>query len=197
MQMKKVIILTAFLGGCSAHQVVDRSDDLFHRPGWASLDQASFDQNNNRHYVAFIEVDGSSSKSAALNMADEKALSEPFRALVSEFLDQNQIGEELRKDEQFSRRIISATRGYRPAMPTLKISHRYWEQVVDAAGKNELRAFSLAEMSIADFEQAKENVLAKLRGDPEVKKILDEVGAKQREAVGAKAISQKAGNEKN
>ena len=44
-----------------------------------------------------VEVDGDASKSAALNMSDEKAMSEPMRALTDQFLEQNQVGEELRK----------------------------------------------------------------------------------------------------
>lgn len=168
------------LVGCSSHQqaILERSDDLSSRPNWANISDSYYEKDGKIFFVGFIEVDGSSSKSAALNMSDEKALSEPMRALVDQFLDQNQVGEQLRKDEQFGRRIISATRGYRPPVVGLKIGHRYWER-----GPNDVRAFSQAEMSLADYEDAKRAYLAHLRGDPEVKKILDEVGAKQIEKI--------------
>lgn len=198
MQMKQICSLI-FLGGCSAHQyaVTDRSDELQARPIWANIEHATFDNDGNHHYMAFVEVDGNASKSAALNMSDEKALSDPMRALITEFLDQNQIGEELGKNEEFGKRIISASRGYRPSMPSLQIVHRYWERITDVTGRTELRAYSLASVSMADFERAKENYLAKLRGDPEVKKILDEVGAKQRANIEAKNAPQKEVSEKN
>lgn len=185
MKNVKYLALMTLLSACSSHRamVMDRSDDLSNRPEWANLEKSSYEKDNKHYFMAFVEVDGTSSKSAALNMSDEKALSDPMRSVVSEFLDQNQIGEELRKDDIFARRIISATRGYRPPMPSLKIVHRYWEKTTDQIGKTELRAFSLATISVADFEQAKDNYLAKLRGDPEVKKILEDVGAKQRENI--------------
>src|SRR2546421_4274459 len=53
-----------------------------------------------KYFLGYIEVDQEASKSAALNMADEKALSEPMRALVDQFLDQNQVGEDVRRSEE-------------------------------------------------------------------------------------------------
>lgn len=185
MKLKLLLItnLTMIVAGCATHSVVERSDDLSNKPEWTMLDKAYVERDGKMFFTSFVEVDGSASKSAALNMSDEKALSEPMRSVVESFLDQNQIGEELRKDESFGRRIISATKGYRPPMPSLKVSKRYWEKVVHGDYTADLRAFSLVEISMADFEEAKRNFLARLRKDPEVKKILDEVGKKQRDQV--------------
>lgn len=175
-------LLLMILAGCSAHNIVERSDNLHYKPEWAQLQTANYERDGKIYFISFVEVDGASSKSAALNMSDEKAFSEPMRAVVEVFLDQNQVGEELRKDDMFGRRIISATSGYRPAMPSLKITKRYWETVT-IGNRTELRAFSMAEISVADFERAKEAYLAKLRGIPVVQKILEEVGEDQREKV--------------
>src|SRR5574337_850169 len=142
MKSKWTYLVPLILSACATHQtaITERSDGLNDRPEWASLNKGNYETKDEHVYVAFVEVDGKASKSAALNMSDEKALSEPMRALVSEFIDQNQLGEELRQDEQFARRIISATRGYRPPMPTLKITHRYWEKTMSIDQTSSVRA---------------------------------------------------------
>lgn len=188
MKLLKLIPLLT-LAACASKTYTVRSDDKSDRPEWASIEKATYEKDENMYFVNFVEVAGDSSKSAALNMSDEKALSDPMRAVVSEFLDQNQVGEEIRKDENFGRRIISATRGYRPPMPTLKIAHRYWEHVTNIETKQaDLRAFSLASLSKVDFDQARTALLSHLRGDPEVKKILDDVGEKQRANILGSAV---------
>lgn len=179
------IFLTHLLAGCATHSVTERADNISYQPDWTFMDKSYVERDGKLFFVSFIEVDGSSSKSAALNMSDEKAYSEPMRAVVEYFLDQNQVGEELKKDESFSRRIISATRGYRPPMPSLKVSKRYWEKVMQADHTQELRAFTMVEINQGDFEKAKQAYLDHLKGIPEVKKILDEVGKEQREKVAA------------
>lgn len=193
--MKKIslaTILAAFflVNGCASTPkatVLERADNMSEAPVWASTVTPFFERDGKYFYVGYVEVDGTSSKSAALNMSDEKALSEPLRSLTDQFLDQNQVGEELRKDSSVGQRVISATRGYRPPMPTLQIVNRYWETIrVPNANDTqlaslELRAFSLAQLSKSDFEDAKHAYFARLKGDSAVKKILDDVGAKQRE----------------
>jgi hypothetical protein len=174
-----------FLTSCSTMNtpdVVERADDLSSRPDWTSITEPNLIEDDKRLFLGYIEVEGSASKSAALNMADEKALSEPMRGLVDQFLDQNQIGEEIRKDATVGSRIISATRGYRPPMPGLQISKRYWETVSSPLG-SQLRVFSLAEIPVVDFEKAKADYFARLAGNTELKKILREVGAKQRNNI--------------
>ncbi len=93
------------------------------------------------------------------------------------------MGEELRADAVFGRRIISATSGYRPPIQSLQITQRYFEVVVvkSVVGEDQtrLRVWSLAEASRHDFDRARTNYLRRLNGESEVKKILNNVGAKQ------------------
>lgn len=171
--------------GCSSPgpKVIETADNNS-KPSWAKTTKPSFEKDGKVYFIAWVEVDGMASKAAALNMSDEKAMSEPFRSLVDEFLDQNQVGEELRKEASVGQRIISATRGYRPPMPSLKITERYWEKLsLGEYGPFELRAFTLTEQPIADYEAAKQAYLNRLAGNSEVKKILDDVGEKQRRKV--------------
>lgn len=181
--------LSLMLFGCTTTgpRVVERADSLSSTPEWASLTNSVRENAGKKYFLGYVEVDGDASKSAALNMADEKAMSEPMRGLVDAFLDQNQVGEELRKEASVGQRVLSATRGYRPPMPGLTVVKRYWEtvSVTDPQGNSrvELRAFALAEIPVTEFEKAKKNYLQRLAGNSEIKKVLAEVGAKQRENV--------------
>ncbi len=176
--------------------VLERADDLSAAPEWASFSKPQRSDDKYVRFLGYVEVPGDSLKSAAFNMSDEKALSEPMRSLVDAFLEQNQVGEELRADASFGRRIISATSGYRPAIPSLHITQRYFEVVVIKSGVGEdqtrLRVWSLAEASRPDFDRARANYLRRLSGEPEVKKILDDVGARQIQQVSKPAIKQKS-----
>jgi hypothetical protein len=135
----------------------------------------------------FTAVGDDVSAAAALNASDRKALSEPMLGLVDAFLEQNQVGEELRSSESVSQRIISATKKYVPPMPSLEVSNRYYEKVAitapNASTVYETRAFSRAVVSVDDYERAKREYLARLKGDSEVKKILQDVGQKQLDEV--------------
>ena len=175
--------------GCtttSGPRVLERSDGLLAPPPWAQLDRSSQATEGRTQFVGFVNVPGESSKSAALNMADEKALSEPMRAMVTAFMDQNQVGEELSSSDQVGQRIISATRKQRPNMASLKITRRYWEtrtsvDPVTGAPTYELHAWALAEIDDAEFAKAQRDFLSALRTEPKVRAILDEVGKNQRE----------------
>jgi hypothetical protein len=168
--------------------VSERSDDLQSRPDWATLDKSMSRSSGVVSFLGYVEVAGDSSKSAALNMADEKALSEPMRSIVGQFLDQNQVGEELRRELNIGQRIISAARNKRATMPSLSITRRYWETVVvPQSGLSDdlvhLRVYSLAEVPAAEFKAARAAVISELSANTEVGKILNEVGQKQREAL--------------
>ncbi len=182
------LTLTTFaflLPGCASRsaKVIERADDES-KPGWARVTVPSYEENGKKYFVGFVEVDGDSSRSGAMNMSDEKALSEPMRALVDNFLDQNQVGETLRKDGYAGQRVISATRGFRVPMPSLTIVNRYWETVLDGPhGATSTRAYSLAEISIVDFEKAKRAYFERLSSNTEVKQILRDVGRRQRDNV--------------
>lgn len=189
--MKRVVLsgfllcAIVFLFGCAGKgaKVLERAEDES-KPSWARVTKPSFDNDGKKYFVGFVEVDGDSSRSAAMNMSDEKALSEPMRSLVDNFLDQNQVGETLRKDGYAGQRIISATRGFRVPMPSLTITDRYWETVVDGPhGETATRAYSLAEITAADFDKAKRTYLERLSSNVEVKRILRDVGSRQRDNV--------------
>lgn len=193
--MQKVTVLAAFalsvLVGCSSTgpRVLERADNLGSSPDWVQVTRPAFEEDGKKYFLGYIEVEGDASKSAALNMADEKALSEPMRGLVDQFLDQNQVGEDVRHDAAIGSRIISATRGSRPPMPTLTIVKRYWEKVQDrevpdpAYAPSKLRAFALAEISIPEYERTKREVFLRLTGNTQLKQVLDDVGQKQRENI--------------
>jgi hypothetical protein len=166
--------------------VIERSDELKSTPAWARLDAPLSENPGKIIFTGFVTVPGQSSKSAALNMADEKALSEPMRNIVSAFLDQNQVGEDLRSHDQVGQRIISATRNLRPAMPSLRITRRYWETRVTqdpATGETlmQLHAWAQAEVDESDFVRARRETLHRMQGEPQIRQILDEVGKEQRE----------------
>lgn len=182
------LVALGLISGCSSTgpKVIERADALDEKPSWAKVTEPSFEENGKKYFLGFIELEGDVSKSAAMNMADEKALSEPTRAFVDQFLDQNQVGEELRSDSVVGRRIISATRGFRVPMPSLTIVKRYWETVATGPGPqatSSVRVYSLAEISIADFEKAKKDSLDRLANNTEMKKILRDVGQKQRDRI--------------
>ena len=169
--------------GCSTGPRVIESSDGASRPSWATVMRPVFEDDGRRYFVGYVEVDGDASRSSALNMADEKALSEPMRSLADLFLDQNQVGESLRRDGTAGQRIISATRSFRMPMPGLQIVKRYWETVQVDEFTTATRAYALAEVTTAEYEKAKRDYFARLRGDSEVAKILREVGQAQREAA--------------
>lgn len=185
------IIFTILLTASCVHDAknsvltLERSDNLKEKPEWASLSSALTEKDGKLQFLGFSAFPRDVNISAALNVSDEKALSEPMKSLVDAFLDQNQVGETLR-DDTTAQRVISATRGYRPPMPGLQIVSRYWETVVITVGgvsKTELRCYSLAEIPSSEFQSAKSQYLARLAGNQEVKQILRDVGEKQREKV--------------
>jgi hypothetical protein len=183
---KLSIVSVIILASCATTPsavVVERADELSSAPEWTSLTKPTAPAPGVVQFLGYVEVPGESLKSAAINMADEKAMTEPTRSLVEAFLDQNQVGEELRSDGSFGRRVISATSGYRPPMTSLRITRRYYEVVVVktglTAGETRLRVWSLAEADKSDYEAAKRAYIRHLAGIPEVKKLLDDVGQRQ------------------
>lgn len=190
LRLKSSLLALPFvLSACASTgpKVIERADALGSAPEWASVTRGAYEKEGKHFFLGYITLNDGASKSAAMNMADEKALSEPMRAIVKEFLDQNQVGESVNQGDAVGQRVISATRGYRPPMPGLHIANRYWETVMvpSADGKQriELRVYSLAGIPSNEYAEAKKAALQNLSGNNEVKKILDDVGARQREAV--------------
>lgn len=179
------ILPLLYLAACSSSRttVLERADDLDDRPEWAKVTVPSYEQDKQKYFVGYVEVGGDASPSGALNMSDEKALSEPMRSLVDQFLDQNQVGENLRKDAAIGQRIISATRGFRAPMPGLTVVKRYWETVQLDEHNTVLRAYSLAEIPVADYEKVKAQYFERLSGNTEMRSILRDVGRRQRDLV--------------
>jgi len=184
-----LVSLTGQFSACTSTgpKVIERADYLSSAPEWASVTRGAYEKDGKQYFLGYITLNEGASKSAAMNMADEKALSEPMRAIVKEFLDQNQVGESVNQGDAVGQRVISAARGYRPPMPGLHITNRYWETVMvpttDGRQRIELRVFSLAGITTSEYEEAKRAAMRNFSGNNEVKKILDDVGAKQRDAV--------------
>lgn len=187
--MKIALISIALLTACSSTsggmknlkptvELLEASDS---KPTWVSLTTPTGKEEGGRFFVSFVTVGGEASKAATLNMSDEKAFSEAFRSIVNEFLDQTQMGED--DKATIGHRIISSTRNYRPAMPSLHISSRYWENVVitlpDGSFRSELRAFSKASVSENDYQRASKTYLDSLNKAPEMKALLQEIAHKQ------------------
>lgn len=183
--LRLLVLPFFYLVGCSSSRttILERADDLSDRPDWAKVTVPSYEESKNRYFVGYVEVGGDASPSGALNMADEKALSEPMRSLVDQFLDQNQVGENLRKDAAIGQRIISATRGFRAPMPGLTVVKRYWETAQLDEHTTVLRAYALAEIPVADYEKVKAAYFERLAGNTEMKSILRDVGRRQRDLV--------------
>ncbi len=194
LNLKYTLALTALslitVVGCSTTPsrkiettVIDASDT--NKPQWAHVGNVVTKKDNKIQFLGYVELDGSVRKSAAFNMADEKALSEPFRSLVKEFIDQSKIGESITNDESISERIIVSTRKMRPAMPSLQVINRYYEvvEVHSSTGVEKLlRVYSLSEVSESDYAKASRDYVSKLNGSSEMKQILDEVAKTQLEA---------------
>lgn len=169
----------------SGAKVIERADSLSDTPAWASVTKASFEDEKNKYFVAWIEVPGDRSKSAALTGADRKAIDAPWVSLTQEFFEQIQTSEDLAKDSNSIERITSEVRGSRP-QASIVISKRYWEIVEvkkDTGIEYDLRAYSLAEIPKSEYTRAKREYFDRLNKNPRVQKIKDEIGSKQRENV--------------
>ena len=169
-------------------EVLERSDSYTSKPEWASIDHPTKTENGKKTFTSSVTVEGDDvSKSALLNMSDEKAFSEPMRSLVDQYLDQNQVGEDIRSSGTVGTRIISAARGYRPPMPSLEVVNRYYETVIitlpNGSFRQETRAYSRVSVDMSDYEKAKRTYFDRLNGTSEVQSVLKEVGAQQREAI--------------
>ena len=179
------------LAACSGAKVLETADGES-RPKWVSTTKTSWKEGEKMFWIGYVSVDGASSPSAALNMADLKATSSPGAAIADEFMDQNALGEDLR--DATGKRLISSLR--KRALPLgVQIVGRYWERVAIPSGNGgpdrvELRAFALAEAQVHEFEAAKSEGVRRLRGDPEIKKELEEITKAQRETERKPASAQ-------
>jgi len=112
-------------------------------------------------------------------MADQKAFSEPMRSIVSDYIEQTQTFEDLNQENSLSQRLISATKNDQPKLYSMQIVKRYWETVEtkkDGESRLEIRCYSLAEVPTTEFSEAKAAYIAKMNKNPEVKKLMAEIG---------------------
>jgi hypothetical protein len=181
--------LITFFTACASTAsvtVIQRADHLTATPEWASLTNGDTEEKGKSYWIGYVEVGSDASKSAALNMADQKAYARPMEAMVDAYFQQNKIAEDLRKDSAISELILSAARSQRPPMPGLRVSKRYWELVEVRSSKGieqQLHVFSRVEIPTEEYEQAKKAVLAKLNGNPDLKKALDDVAKRQQDQL--------------
>jgi hypothetical protein len=188
---KFVVMVSVCLGLCSCAttnsvSVLQRADHLSSTPEWASVTNSITEDKDKTYFLGYVELDSEASKSAALNMADQKAYAAPMESMVEAYFQQNKIAEDLKKNSGVSELILSAARSERPAMPGLRVKKRYWEIVEVKSSKGteqQLHVFSQAEIPTTEYEKAKKDVLAKLNGNSALKKQLDEVAQKQQDQL--------------
>ena len=181
--------ITSISLGCTTTNsvsVLQRADNLSSAPDWASITKSVMQDKDKNYFLGYVELNADVSKSAALNMADQKAYAAPMEAMVDAYFQQNKIAEDLKKDSSISELVMSSARSDRPPMPGLRVSKRYWEIIEVKSEKGieqQLHVFSLAEIPSTEYEKAKKDVLAKLNGNSELKKTLDDVAKKQRDQI--------------
>ena len=176
-------IAACLMSACSSGpsvRVVEQSDS---KPSWASLTRTTYEDSGNKYFVGYFTADGDSRPSAVVNGSKTKALAMPLESISDDFLQQSGVAED--DSGSSSKLIISALRKNPPNIPGLQITSNYYERVEiqngDGTAKNEIRAYSLAVCPVAEYNQAKHDALARLKGDPKVKKELDDIMAKQRD----------------
>jgi len=180
---KSLLLLLVLLAGCSSPsvRVIERSGD---RPDWVDTAKMAYQKDGKQYFIGYVSVEGDSSPSAAMNLADSKSYAEPMTAITDDFFEQSQLGESLK--ETTGKRMISSLRKSKISLPGIQVTSRYWERKAipmgsSAPDKIELHVYSLAEMPVHEYESAKAAAVQKLKGDPEIKKELDLIGKEQRD----------------
>lgn len=184
-------ILLSVIGilGCittNSVSVLQRADNLSSTPEWASITTSVKSEGDRTFFLGYVELPVDASKSGALNMADQKAYASPMESMVDLYFQQNEVAEDIRADSAISQLVLSAARSSRPPMPGLRVIKRYWEviEVRSSLGiTQQLHVFSLAEIPTGEYEKAKRTILARLNGNPELKRVLKEVSQKQRDQI--------------
>lgn len=182
--MKKLILFSVLvLTGCSTAsgvRVIERSDD---KPSWASITRPVYEDGAKMHFVGYFTTEGDSRPSAAVHGSGTKARAMPLESMSDDFLEQSGVAEDMR--ESSAKLLISTLRKNPPTIPGLQVVGNYYERVEiqgsDGTIHSELRAYSLAECSVAEYNQAKHEALERLKGDPKIKKELDSIMSDQRD----------------
>lgn len=163
-------------------QVIERSDD---KPSWASLMRSSYRDGDMMKFVGYFTADGDARPSAVVHGAGVKASAMPLQSISDDFLQQSGVAEDSRGSS--SELTISTLRRNPPAIPGLQVVGSYYERVeiqsFDGSQRTEIRAYSLAECPVGEYNHAKSEALARLNGDPKIKLRLDKLMAEQRNRV--------------
>ncbi|CAM6005476.1 unnamed protein product [Sphagnum balticum] len=182
-RMKKFILCSLFvLTGCSTTsgiKVIEQSDS---KPSWASITHPVSEEGGKMRFVGYFTSDGDSRPSALIHGSGTKAMAMPLESISDDFLQQSGVAEDMR--ESSAKLIISTLRKNPPTIPGLQVTGNYYERVeiqgTDGTIKSELRAFSLAECPVGEYNQAKHEALERLKGDPKIQKELDSIMSDQR-----------------
>lgn len=180
--MKKYIFLAAILTACATPgpsvRVVEQSDK---KPSWASLTKTTYQDDGQMNFIGYFTSDGDSRASAVINGSSGKATAMPLEAITDDFLRQAGVGEDLH--DASSKLVISTLQKSPPNIPGLHIVGSYYERV-EIVGSNgetrtEVRAFSLAQCSVSEFNDAKREALRRLKGDSKITQELNVVMSEQ------------------
>lgn len=180
-------ICTVLLSACATTQgptvkVVEQSDS---KPSWASITKATYREGDTMKFIGFFTAEGDSRPSAAIHGAGTKAAAMPLQTISDDFLQQSGVAEDMR--ESSAKLVISTLRKNPPTIPGLQVVGSYYERVeihtTDGTPRTEIRAYSLAECPVGEYNKAKSEALARLKGDPKIKQELDNIMAEQRDRV--------------
>lgn len=71
-----VLAVPLILSACASTgpKVIERADALSSAPEWASVTRSAHEKDGKQFFLGYITLNEGASKSAAMNMADEKAL---------------------------------------------------------------------------------------------------------------------------
>lgn len=172
------------LAGCATSgpkvNVVEQSDA---KPSWASITKTTYRDGDTMKFVGYFTAEGDARPSAAVHGSSTKATAMPLQTISDDFLQQSGVAEDMH--DSSAKLIISTLRKNPPTIPGLQVVGSYYERVeiqsADGVPRTEIRAYSLAECPVGEYNQAKSEALARLKGDPKIKKELDNIMAQQRD----------------
>jgi hypothetical protein len=182
LRMAVVTTLTACSSGPNV-KVVEQSDS---KPSWASITRTTYQDGDKMKFVGYFTADGSDARpSAAIHGAGTKATAMPLQSISDDFLQQSGVAEDMH--DSSAKLVISTLRKNPPTIPGLQVTGNYYERVEiqgsDGSVHSEIRAYSLAECPIGEYNQAKHEALSRLKGNSKLTQELDNIMAEQHDRV--------------
>lgn len=175
-----ILAFTACSTPGSSRAVIERSDT---RPSWATLSRVAYQEGDKMMFVGNFTADGDSRPDAVVLGASTRATASPLESITDDFVQQNGVEQDLR--DSTAKFIISTLRRNPPRIAGLQVTGSYYERVEirgsDGSLRTEIDAYSLAECPVADYNTAKQETLARLKGDPKIKQELNTIMAQQRD----------------